>query len=91
MQSANRKHCPFCAGEIPQTFIVCNHCGRELHSLRHAHSKAQPKADLYEIVHDGVNFGIALRGEVKIRDLELEKAQKIVAILNNGIGLEQAG
>ena len=85
MQNANRKLCPFCAGEIPYAFIVCNHCGRALHSLRLARSKTQSKTDVYEIVTDGLNFGIALRGEVKIHGLELEIAQKAVAILNSGI------
>ncbi len=91
MQNANRKPCPFCAAEIPRTFIVCNHCGRELHSLRLARSKAQPKVELYEIVADGQEFGIALHGKIRLHGLELEKARQIVAILNSGIGLKQAG
>jgi hypothetical protein len=91
MQNANRKLCPFCAAEIPQAFIVCNHCGRALHTMKVAYSKTTPKADVYEIVQDGIDFGIALRGEVKIHGLALETAQKAVALLNSVLGLEQVG
>ena len=94
MKDTGKMLCPFCAREIPAGATLCKHCGQDLHSMRLARSKAQPKADLYEIVPDGEKFAITFRGEVKIRGLDLAdlaKAQNIVAILNSFIEDEKIG
>lgn len=70
MQNRRRKICPSCAGIIPRNAILCIECGRDLHT------------DLYAIVPDGVNYGIALGAEMRIRGLGLRKAQETALILN---------
>jgi len=75
--------CPFCAGEIPLAVSLCIHCGKELRSMK----IARP----YEIVYDGLQYGIALGGEVKLHGLELKKAQELEALLNSVLRDEKAG
>jgi len=92
MQDAGKTFCPFCAGEIAAFVISCKHCGQHLRSMRL--SQAQPKADLYEIIPDGEQFAIAIRGEIKVDGLDypdLAKAQNVVAILNSFIEDEKPG
>ena len=94
MQDTGKTLCTFCAGDIPAAAILCKHCGKDLHPMRLARSQAQPKAGLSEIVPDGEQFAIAIRGEVKVNGLDLAdlaKAQSIVAILNSFIENEEVG
>ena len=91
MQNANKKSGAFSPGKISSTSTTPDHRRQNLYSFRLASSGAQSEADFYEIVPDGVNFGIALRGEVKIRGMELEEAQNTVAILNRVRAMEING
>jgi len=75
--------CPFCAGEIPLTVSLCIHCGKELRSMKMAHP--------YEIVRDGLQYGIALGSEVRLHGLKLKKAQELEALLNNVLKDEKVG
>jgi len=84
-----KKSCPFCTSEIPATAIICDHCGRDLQSVRIARSNA--KSNIYEIVRDGVSFGIALRGKVIIHGMRLEEARSTVEILNSVTEPAEAG
>jgi len=62
--------CPYCAVIIPSNSTLCVNCGKEFHS------------DLYLIVPDGSEFGIAFEGEIKVHGLTLEGAKRILSILN---------
>ena len=70
MRIATGKICPSCARLIPKHAILCIECGNDLHT------------NVYAIVPDGVNYGIALGDEVRIRGLGLQKAQEVALILN---------
>lgn len=62
--------------------------------MKLAGSRAQPQSGPYELVPDGQKFGIAFRGEIIIRGLDsadLERAQRVIAILNSFIEDEMAG
>jgi len=62
--------CPYCAVIIPSNSTLCINCGKEFNS------------DLYLIVADGSEFGIAFEGEIKVQGLTLESAKRILATLN---------
>jgi len=88
MQDTGTMTCPFCGGENKAGAMLCENCGQRLRSIRLAISKVQPNADLYEVIPDGEQFVIALRGEVKVQGLgfeDLAQAQRTVAILNSFI------
>ncbi len=70
MGIAERKICPSCAGIISAKAILCSFCGTNLQS------------DLNTIVPDGKDFGIAVRGQIRIHGLKLANAKKIARILN---------
>jgi hypothetical protein len=91
MRTTAKRLCPFCAGEIALDASVCEHCGKNLKRMMAAHSQPQPKPSLYHIVPDGTKYGIALAGSVKIHGLELEKAERLAAILNSVADIEEAG
>ena len=88
MKNAGTKRCPSCAREIPFEATLCGHCGKSLQAMRLADSR---KAETYKIVSDGLKFGIAVGGDIKIHGLEWEKAQKLVEILNSVTKIEDAG
>jgi len=44
---------------------------------------------MYYVVPDGLDFGIAVAGEVKIHGLTLNKARRLVELLNS-VGVVQA-
>ena len=80
MQLPKQNVCPFCHNEVVAIATWCGNCGRELPSEDPLEMPSQTV--LYEIVPDGSMFGIALRGKIKIRGLEMESAQSIVKALN---------
>ncbi len=71
MQIAGTKICSYCAKAIPRNAVICIECGRDL------------EADLYAVVPDGLTYGIALEGEIRIHGLQLRRAQEIASILNS--------
>jgi len=92
MKRADATYCPFCTGEILEAEFLCKYCGRDLHAMRIAHSKAKAssKGGGYEIVPDGFKFGIALRGTVILHGMEMEEAQNTAKILNTVLEAEKA-
>jgi hypothetical protein len=70
MQIAGSKICPSCGHSDSAAAILCNYCGKEL------------RPNIYKLVRDGANFGIALKGKVVFHDLRLAKAQEVVVIMN---------
>ena len=71
MKIAGGRRCPSCANETPQKVIFCIHCGKDLDS------------DLYEIVLDGVKFGIALKGRIILQGMGFQEARETIKILNS--------
>jgi len=65
------KICPSCTGVVTIISPLCDHCGRDLH------------LDLYVIVPDGLQFGIAIEGEIRMHGLDLKRAQYLVSLLNS--------
>ncbi len=47
------------------------------------HPKQNDESYVYEIVPDGIKYGIALQGKVVLHDMEWERAQEISEILND--------
>ncbi len=95
-QRADRKSCPFCGGEIPLLVSVCDHCKRYLdeeglHCPKIPSIQIQNSATLYEIVPDGIRFGLAFRGEIKVHGLDLENARELASILNSIADLHETG
>ena len=68
-----KKLCPYCAELIPSKSKSCIRCGKDLQ-------------DAYLVVPDGVRYGIALGGEIKLHGLELKRAREIASILNSTKG-----
>lgn len=63
------KHlCSSCSTLIPTNGFRCSHCGK--------------KIGLHTIVPDGSKFGIAVRSKIRIRGLELQRAQELISVLN---------
>jgi hypothetical protein len=60
--------CSCCNSLIQSNTIRCGHCGC--------------KIGLHLIVPDGCKYGIAVRNKVRIRGLELKRAQELVSVLN---------
>ena len=84
MEGADKKLCPFCAGEIQSDAILCEHCRRDLRRMKIAKPEAQPESeDRYKIVLDGGKFGIAFRGKVIIHGMTLKEAENSLPILNS--------
>jgi len=79
MESADKKLCPFCAGEIQSDAILCEHCRRVLGRMRIAKPDSE---DRYKIVLDSGKFGIAFRGKVIIQGMTLKEAENTLSILN---------
>ena len=71
VETTGKRICPSCAGVLPLDAILCKHCGRDL-------TVPSPT----KIVPDGANFAIAIDGEIKLHGLELAKAKRIAAILD---------
>jgi hypothetical protein len=71
MITTNKKVCPSCAGILPVVASVCIHCGKDL------------RYDEYQIVPDGLNFGVSLKGRIVIHSLGLKEAQEVVSIMNS--------
>jgi len=90
MQIAGKRLCPFCTQDVPLESSLCIHCGRDLQVMKVAHSQAQ-KNWIYQVVPDGLKFGIAVAGEIKIHGLELGKARDLNALLNSVTDIEKAG
>jgi hypothetical protein len=86
-----KRQCPFCMGESPLAVSFCLHCGRDLQVMQLAHSQVQAKVALYQVVPDGLQFGIAIAGEVKIHGLDLRKAQDLAVLLNSVTEFPKAG
>jgi|GEM_PF-2291201 len=90
MQNAVKRLCPYCAQEVPLASSCCIHCGRDLHQMMIARSTSRPAGPaMYYVVPDGLDFGIAVAGEVKIHGLTLNKARRLVELLNS-VGIVQA-
>jgi|PlaIllAssembly_1097288.scaffolds.fasta_scaffold1191403_2 hypothetical protein len=91
MQYTDREYCPFCTGEILSAAYLCKHCGRDLHTMRIAYcrTKASSKEKSYEVVPDGMRFGIAFQGKVILHGMEPEEAQITAQILNSVIEAER--
>jgi hypothetical protein len=75
MQLVGRVLCPSCAKEINPNDALCAHCGGDLSTVR-------PAQDRYQLVCDGQKFGIALRGRIVLRSMDLRDAQSTLAIFN---------
>jgi hypothetical protein len=84
----NKRLCPLCGEDTPPNAFICEHCGLDLRSS--TFFKAQTGADLYEVVPDGEKFGLALKGVIKVHDLDLKEAE-VTARIFNMIELELAG
>jgi hypothetical protein len=91
MQNTLIRFCPFCAGEIPVESYICLHCGRNLQEMKIAHPQSQPDNQLYHVVHDGISYGVAIAGDIKIHGLDFKKAHELASLLNNAIGAGEAG
>lgn len=89
MQFSGKNTCPVCLKEVLTAATCRGDCGLDLPSNKQYPYEIAPKTELYEIVPEGVMFGIALRGEVKIHDLEMEIAQSILTALNRGCEFEK--
>lgn len=70
MEVADEKLCPFCAGLLSANDSVCIHCGRNLN------------CDPFQIVCDGLNFGISLKGCIVLNGLNLKQGQELIAVMN---------
>jgi|WetSurMetagenome_2_1015567.scaffolds.fasta_scaffold353648_1 hypothetical protein len=86
-----KRLCPFCAGEILLEVSICPHCERNLQVMKAANSQPQPDAALYQVVPDGLHFGISIAGEVKLHGLELKEAHDLAALLNRVTEVYKAG
>jgi hypothetical protein len=71
MMMMEKKVCPSCAGVLPAIANLCIHCGKDL------------RYDQYQIVPDGLSFGVSLKGRIVIHSLELKEAQEVVSIMNS--------
>ena len=69
MNIANKMICPHCAEVISPTGDPIHSCEKTIKSE-------------YSIVLDDTNYGIAFGLEIKIHELSLENAKRILAILN---------
>jgi hypothetical protein len=78
-----KRLCPFCAGETFLKVSVCPNCGRNMQTMKLAHSQAQAKIALYQVVPDGLQFGILIAGDLKLHGLAFDKAQDLAAFLNS--------
>jgi len=74
MQFLNKILCPFCAAEFVQDADTCVGCGRDLRFLKDLNK--------YQLVRDGNQFGIALRGRMVLGKMELKEAQNTLALVN---------
>ena len=68
--------CPSCAMEIKPEATTCKHCGGDLGAVR-------PEESKYQLVRDGLKFGIALRGRIVLRGMNLKEAQSTLGIFNS--------
>lgn len=92
MKETDRAYCPFCSGEILSAAFFCKHCGRDLHAMRIAYHKGKSvQGGPYEVVPDGVKYGIALRSEVVLHGMERDEAQSTARILNSVMDADGAG
>jgi hypothetical protein len=73
MELTDNKHCPHCAAVIPSKSPICIHCGKDLQ-------------DSYYVTPDGLKFGIAIKGEIKIHGLSLQRAQELADLMNSIMG-----
>jgi CheY-like chemotaxis protein len=67
-QSAARIICANCTAELQANARVCDQCSEAV--------------GLYSIVRDGFNFGIAVRGAVRLHGLTFNRARELVTIMN---------
>jgi hypothetical protein len=91
MQNAAKRYCPFCRGELSPEVSKCLHCGRDLHAMKLAQSQVKTKTALYKVVPNGINFGIAVEGEVKIHGMDLKEAQALADLLNGIADIPKTG
>jgi hypothetical protein len=75
MEASGEFLCPSCVNVNKPEAETCQHCGRDLKSLRPVNIK-------YQLVRDVEGFGIALRGRVILHRMDLKTAQGTLSILN---------
>jgi hypothetical protein len=91
MQNAAKRFCPFCQGEIPLESVACMHCERDLNAMKLAHARTQNESALYRVVPNGIKYGIAIAGEVKLHGMDLKEAQDLAALLNSVFDIPKTG
>ncbi len=70
MQIAAEKFCCSCGISLPTIATLCAHCGRDL------------RGDAYQIIREGLDFGISLKGLIVLHDMSFEEALQVALIMN---------